>query len=51
MWGDPKALEKLRLTDEDKKKIAENWNYPKLTWKEIEELAKKKGIKLTEDDI
>lgn len=26
-------------------------NQPKLTRKEIEELAKKKGIKLTEDDI
>ena len=40
MMGDTKALEKLKLTEEDKKEIALNRKLPKLTWKEIEELAK-----------
>lgn len=40
MNGDKDALAKLKLTDQDKKDIAENWNLPKLTRKEIEDLAK-----------
>lgn len=50
--GDPEALKKLRLTEKEKAEL--KWKRkedPKLTRKQIEDLAKKKGIKLTEEDI
>lgn len=49
--GDKEALKKLQLSKEDIKKIKEENNIPKLTEEEIWEIARQKGIKLTDEDI